>query len=96
MYEIRFSNGPVDSGYDTIDDAVAALRADYPDLDYGHDGDLEDHGERTLCWASPEDSEDDDGSSAVASIYRSGRCTACGAAWEPDQDGHCRHCGAEG
>jgi len=70
-YEIRYPNGRIDAGYDTIADAAAALRSEYPELEYGHDGDLDDHGERTLCWASLDESEDDDGSSAIASIYRS-------------------------
>jgi hypothetical protein len=36
----------------------------------GHDGDLTDGGDRTLCWATESDSVDDAGARAVASIRR--------------------------
>jgi hypothetical protein len=69
-YEIRHSDGRVDGGFATVDDAAIALQREYPTLFWGHSGDLDDGGERTLCWASLRDSEDDYGSSAVAAIHR--------------------------
>jgi predicted ATPase len=50
------------------DEAIERLQAEYPGLEYGHDGDLRDGGDRTLCWADEASSEGDDGANAVASI----------------------------
>jgi hypothetical protein len=55
---------------DTYETAQDAVRAQYPGAEIGHDGDLDDFGDRTLCWASEADSIDDDGANAIASIYR--------------------------
>jgi hypothetical protein len=68
-YEIRYSTGSTDTA-DTYEAAQDAVRARYPGAEIGHDGDLDDFGDRTLCWASAEDSVDDDGANAIASIYR--------------------------
>ena len=51
-------------------DVEAAIRADFPDADAGHPGDLSDGGDRTLVWACPTDAVNDDGARAVASIVR--------------------------
>jgi hypothetical protein len=68
-YEIHYSNGRVERDIETYEAAVNRLRAEYPDAEIGHSGDLADFGDRTLCWASEEDSVDDDGARAVASIH---------------------------
>jgi len=69
-YEIRHSDGHVDSGFKTVDLAISALLQEYPNLEWGHPGDLDDCGERTLCWASFCDAKNDDGSAAIAAIHR--------------------------
>lgn len=56
--------------FDSYDAAVAAARAIWSAAHIGHDGDIECGGDRTLVWSSDEDSQDDDGSRAVASIRR--------------------------
>lgn len=70
-YETRYSDGRVET-HGTYAEAVAAFAAEHEGCEIGHDGDLQDGGERTLCWASEEDSIDDDGARATASIYRIG------------------------
>ena len=67
-YAINYSNGRVDGGYETYEAAVAAFAIEHEECEIGHDGDLSDGGDRTLCWASAEDAADDDGARAVASI----------------------------
>jgi len=58
-------------GHDTYEAAVAAARREYGDCAViGHDGDLEDGGDRTLCWSNDDDAENDDGANAVAVIRR--------------------------
>ena len=68
MYRINYSNGSPDVLAETYDEAIDLLRAEWPDMEYGHDGDLSDGGDRTLVWACEEDAENDDGGNAVASI----------------------------
>ena len=65
--QISYTDGRT-ADYDSYDDAVAAIEAAYPDAEIGHDGDLTDGGDRTLCWACESDSQNDDGAKAVASI----------------------------
>ena len=48
--------------------AKAFIRKAYPSAVIGHDGDLSDGGDRTLCWADEDSSVNDDGANAVASI----------------------------
>lgn len=70
-YRVRYSNGREVRGIESYDAAQAEVRSNYPDAAIGHDGDLSERsGERTLCWASEEESVNDDGARAVASIYR--------------------------
>ena len=69
MYEVRYSNGRKVEMLDSYAAALAEVESAYPGMATGHSGDLADGGERTLCWASEEDSEDDDGARAVASIH---------------------------
>jgi hypothetical protein len=67
---IRYSDGRSEVETDTYGEALDAITAEWPDAEIGHDGDLTDHGDRTLCWADEESSRNDDGAHAVASIYR--------------------------
>ncbi len=66
-YEISYSDGRSATA-ETYDAAVETLRNEYPEAEIGHSGDLEDGGDRTLCWACEEDSKNDDGRRAVAAI----------------------------
>lgn len=65
--------------HDTYEDATDAILAAYPDAKIGHDGDLTEGGDRTLCWACEEDSIDDGGAKAVA-VIRDRRAAAAAAA----------------
>lgn len=70
MYEIIYTDGSPSTEHAAYEDACAAILAECPDAEIGHDGDLTERGPRTLCWACEEDSVNDDGAHAVASIYR--------------------------
>jgi hypothetical protein len=70
MYEISYADG-TSTLASTLKVAIAAIKADYPSAVIGHDGDLSDGGDRTLCWANADDAANDDGGNAVASIIRS-------------------------
>lgn len=67
-YEIQYSDGAVARGYASEDLAREAIIARYPNAAIGHDGDLSDHGDRTLAWACDADATDDDGARAIAAI----------------------------
>ena len=67
-YEIKYSNGRVDIGFGSYDEAITAFAAEHEEGVLGHDGDLSSGGDRTLCWASAEEADGDDGARAVASI----------------------------
>jgi hypothetical protein len=69
-YTIEFANGETTESYDEYDAAVAAVEARYPDAEIGHDGDLSEGGDRTLCWRTEADSVDDDGKRSVCAIYK--------------------------
>ena len=63
-YEIRYASGTVNI-HDDYQSAVAEINRQYPDA-YFHDC-----GEgRMLVWADEAESEDDDGSDAVAEIIK--------------------------
>ena len=66
-FEVKFTNGVTDT-FETLDAAKASVHLLYPDAEIGHDGDLDDYGDRTLCWENEQDSVNDDGQKAVASI----------------------------
>lgn len=70
-YTISYSDGRTDTA-ETYDAACEAVRAVYPGAEIGHDGDLSEHGDRTLCWADEDSSIDDDGQRAIATIRRAG------------------------
>jgi hypothetical protein len=67
MYEITYTDGRTDTA-ETYEAAVAIIEAEYEEAEIGHDGDLSDGGDRTLCWADEASSVNDDGANAVASI----------------------------
>lgn len=68
MYEIRHADGREEQ-HDTYEQAIASLEAQYPDCEIGHDGDLTEGGDKTLCWANEEDAEGDNSVNSVAAIY---------------------------
>lgn len=71
MYKIDFSNGDRSAIYEDYDKAIEAIRELYGnDVEIGHDGDLSDGGDRTLIWDNEEDSLNDSGYKAVASIRK--------------------------
>ena len=67
---LSYTDGRSDVETETYEDAIAAIEAEWPDAEIGHDGDLTDGGDRTLCWSDEVSSRDDDGAHAVASIRR--------------------------
>lgn len=67
---IDYTDGRDPSDAGTFDAALAICADHWPDLVYGHDGDMSDGGDRTLVWACEADSIDDDGARAVATIRR--------------------------
>lgn len=70
-YHITYTSGVwPDNTVATYDDAICLLADRWPELKYGHDGDLTSGGDRTLVWATESDSVDDDGARAVAVIRR--------------------------
>jgi len=48
--------------------ALEAILSQYPEAEIGHDGDIPDGGDRTLCWEDEAASLDDDGAHAIANI----------------------------
>ena len=54
----------------TIRAAKAFVRKTWPEAVIGHDGDLDDGGDRTFCWADDAVAVNDDGANAIASITR--------------------------
>lgn len=70
-YTVEYSNGRKVAHIETYEEAIAEVKSRYPDAAIGHDGDLTSGGDRTLCWASEEDSIDDDGARAAAEIRTS-------------------------
>lgn len=68
-YELQNYQGRTISTHDSYDDAVTAAQA-FAGTDgiVGHDGDLSDHGDRTLIWADEASSINDDGANAIGSI----------------------------
>jgi len=73
-YTIAFSNGRKETIEGSYQDALDYVRGLVgADVEIGHDGDLSDGGDRTLFWASEEDSIDDDGARALGSISSAAR-----------------------
>lgn len=68
-YSIQHSHGATESGFETYEAALEAVRSVYgEDAEIGHDGDISEGGERTLVWQDEDDAENDDGSRACAVI----------------------------
>jgi hypothetical protein len=68
MFKITFSNGDSPVSFLEYEECIRFLERKYPDLELGHDGDLSDKGDRTLVWENEQDSINDAGANAVASI----------------------------
>ena len=68
MFKIRFSNGDSPVAFLEYEECIRFLERKYPDLELGHDGDLSDKADRTLVWENEQDSINDNGANAVASI----------------------------
>jgi hypothetical protein len=71
-YIVKYTDGSPHTEHDTYEEAVLAVEAEYPDAEIGHDGDLSEGGDRTLCWPDEESSIDDDGARACAVIIAEG------------------------
>lgn len=54
-YKIQHQHGLTEYGFATYEDACDAVRAVYTDPAIGHDGDISEGGEITLCWSEEED-----------------------------------------
>lgn len=76
-YSIHWAHGQTQRGLPTYDAACDAVREVYSEAAIGHDGDISEGGESTLCWADEESSHDDDGVRAVARIRVSHGAEAC-------------------
>ena len=71
MYEISFANGDKPALYTNYEDACEILKELHgEDIVIGHDGDLENGGDRTLVWENEKDAYNDDGKNSIASISK--------------------------
>lgn len=68
-YEIVWRDGSAPTYHDTYGAACDAVLARFPDAVVGHDGDLSEGGDRTLCWSDEADAQNDDGQRTCAAIY---------------------------
>ncbi len=68
-FTVKWSNGS-ERRYETYEAAKVGVLESYPEAEIGHDGDIDGGGNRTLCWASEDESVNDDGAKAVCSIWR--------------------------
>jgi len=66
-YRIIHAHGTTER-HATYEEAIAAVRAVYRSAAIGHDGDIAQGGEQTLCWVDDETATNDDGSRACCSI----------------------------
>lgn len=70
-FTIKHFTGQTETGIDTYEDAVAKVREAYgDDVEIGHSGDINDFGDRTLCWQTDVPEADRDGSRACCSIVK--------------------------
>lgn len=69
-YRVVYADGRTVGGFETTQACLDAIGRHYPNYWAGHDGDLSEGGDRTLVWATEDDSLDDDGERAIASIRR--------------------------
>lgn len=70
QYRIDYANGDPSTQHDTYEAAKAAIEAEWPHAEIGHDGDLTEGGDCTYCWASEDEADGDGGQHAVATIRR--------------------------
>ncbi len=70
MFQVHYADGSKGDVYETTQECLNECETRWPNYFAGHDGDLEEGGDRTLVWADEASSEDDDGANAVASIRR--------------------------
>jgi len=74
-YTIRHAHGATER-HASYAQAIAAVRAVYRGAAIGHDGDIAQGGDRTLCWVDDETAAADDGSRACCSISISHEVTS--------------------
>lgn len=80
-FKVKHSHGTTEF-FATYEEACEAVRSVYREAVIGHDGDISEGGESTLCWPDEPSSVDDDGVRACAKIVRQhdlGRATQAGA-----------------
>lgn len=71
QYIIFWADGRPDDCYDTYEKAVETVATALgPEAIIGHDGDISDGGDITLCWKSAEEADGDHGLKAVVEIIR--------------------------
>lgn len=70
MFQIHYADGSTGGEHETTQECLDELDRAYPNYFAGHDGDIDEGGDRTLVWRCEDDSIDDDGARAVASIRR--------------------------
>jgi hypothetical protein len=68
MYLIKIGGDVVTAS--TWEGVVRWIRQRYPNAEIGHDGDMEEGGTRTLCWADADDAANYVVAKAIASITR--------------------------
>lgn len=69
-YKLKHSHG-ITEKFESYEDAVAAVKSVYgDDAEIGHDGDIPDGGQRTLCWQDAATAIDSDGSRACCEIIQ--------------------------
>lgn len=51
LYRITYADGDTDSAY-TYDSAIVRVLRLFPNALVGHEGDLEEGGDRTMCWVA--------------------------------------------
>jgi len=69
-YKISYTDGTTErrASYASYDEAIAAVHAVYPDAAIGHDGDITQGNEQTLCWVDDETATNDEGRRACCVI----------------------------
>ena len=67
MYLIKIDDRVVTAS--TWEGVVRWIRQRYPNAEIGHDGDMEEGGTRTLCWADADDANNYVVAKAIARIW---------------------------
>ena len=68
MYLITYRDGTTEPA-GTYSAACGRIKAGWPEAVIGHDGDMEDGGTRTLCWADADDANNYVVAKAIARIW---------------------------